>query len=105
MTSRPYDPDLDAPRLTKQMQRVFDLMADGRWRTLREISQATGDPEASVSAQLRHLRHGRRFGQERWTPRYPVERRRRGNPGAGLWEYRVLLPVPARVPVSQELPW
>ncbi len=35
MNPRPYDPDLDAPRLTAQMQRVFDLMRDGHWRILR----------------------------------------------------------------------
>lgn len=31
-------------------------MADGKWRTLQEISEITGDPEASVSARLRDLR-------------------------------------------------
>jgi len=39
-----------------QMHRIFNLMQDAKWRTLREISQATGDPPASISAQLRHLR-------------------------------------------------
>ena len=31
----------------------------GDWRTLRSIADCTGDPEASVSAQLRHLRKDR----------------------------------------------
>lgn len=43
---------------------------------------ATGAPEASASARLRDLR---RAG-------LTVERRRRGDPKAGLWEYRVGLP-------------
>jgi hypothetical protein len=77
-----YEPDYDRPRLTGQIRRVFDLMADHRWRTLQEICTMTGDPAASVSAQLRHLRK-RRFGG------YLVERRRRGHRSAGLWEYRV----------------
>lgn len=70
MTSDPHfnGADFDAPRdgarLTNQLHRVRDLMLDGQWRTLDEISVATGDPHASVSAQLRHLRKPR-FGA--WT--------------------------------------
>lgn len=47
---------------TKQLTRVRTLMADGRWRTLREISRRVRAPEQSVSARLRDLRkprHGR----------------------------------------------
>ena len=39
-----------------QLERVFSLMSDGKPRTLAEISLATGDPQASVSARLRDLR-------------------------------------------------
>jgi hypothetical protein len=74
-----YDPALDQDRLTKQLGRIWALMADERWRSLPAIAAATGDPEASISAQLRHLRKPR-FGS------YTVERRRVGN----LYEYRVL---------------
>jgi hypothetical protein len=77
-----YDHERDSQRLTGQIQRVFALMSDGTWRTLREIAEATGDPEASVSAQLRHLRKPR-FGS------HTVERRRRGVESSGLWEYRM----------------
>lgn len=56
-----YTPERDAQRLTKQFRRVFDLMRDGQWRTLKAISSYTHDPEASVSAQLRHMRKPR-FG-------------------------------------------
>lgn len=51
----------DQVRLSGQIERIFNLMRDGKWRSLREIAQATGDPESSVSAQLRHLRKAR-FG-------------------------------------------
>ena len=51
----------DDVRLTGQLLRVWECMQDGRWRTLKEIAATTGDPEASISAQLRHLRKPR-FG-------------------------------------------
>lgn len=81
-----YVPALDRDRITGQMREVMDLMQDGCWRTLRDISQATGAPESSASAQLRHLRKPR-FGS------YVVEKRRRGDV-LGLWEYRLLPPCP-----------
>ena len=78
-----YDPALDQGRLTGQLARIYRLMRDGEWRTLGEIATATGDPEASVSAQLRHLRKAR-FGH------HQVEKRRRGHPKRGLWEYQLI---------------
>ena len=59
-----YQPDRDKERLRGQILRVHTVIKDGRWRTLRSISDATGDPEASVSAQLRHLRKPRFGGFE-----------------------------------------
>lgn len=79
-----FDPALDQARLTKQLGRVFDLMRDGCWRTLREISAGTGDPESSISAQLRHLRKPR-FGS------YTVQKRRCDLPESGCFEYRLLV--------------
>ncbi len=81
-----YDPELDQVRLTGQCLRIFGCMHDGRWRTLGEIQAVTSDPESSISAQLRHLRK-RRFGG------YQVDKRRRGEPRAGLWEYRLHVPI------------
>jgi hypothetical protein len=59
------------------------------WRSLAEIARATRYPEASVSAQLRHLRKSR-FGG------YRVRKRlRRSESGerefqrGPTWEYRV----------------
>lgn len=74
-----YVPPRDDPRLTSQHQRLRALMQDGEWRTLNEIARQTGDPEASMSAQLRHLRK-KRFGG------HQVERR---HEGGGLYKYRV----------------
>lgn len=78
-----YDPELDQNRLAKQLGRVYDVMRRGAWLTLDEISQMTDDPPASISARLRDLRK-RRFGA------YVIERRRRGDPADGLFEYRLL---------------
>tara|TARA_R110000822_G_scaffold37824_2_gene105605 strand:+ start:855 stop:1130 length:276 start_codon:yes stop_codon:yes gene_type:complete len=51
-----YQPERDDSRLTKQIDRVYNACSHGDPMTLSQISQKTGDPEASVSAQLRHLR-------------------------------------------------
>ena len=75
-----YEPKLDRIRLTGQIKRIYDLMCDRVWRTLGEIERVTGDPQASISAQLRHLRKAR-FGG------YVVLKRRRGAHTQGLWEY------------------
>ena len=56
----------------EQLVRVRELMRDGKERTLAEISEITGDPEASVSARLRDLRRPR-YGL--WT----VKRKRVGS--------------------------
>lgn len=77
-----YVQALDQSRLAKQHERIRDLMRDGVWRSLGEIAECTGYPEASISAQLRHLRKPR-FGSWR------VEKRRRGEQPRGLYEYRV----------------
>lgn len=56
-----YQPELDFVRLTGQMEKIYNLMQDGNWRTLRQIATITEAPEASVSAQLRNFRKTR-FG-------------------------------------------
>jgi len=75
-----YIPDRDNPRLGPQLIRVMECMADKAWHTLEHISEITGDPAASVSAQLRHLRK-KRFGY------HTVERK---HVGRGLYYYRIL---------------
>lgn len=74
-----FDPERDGVRLTKQWKDIWNLMSDGRWRTLWEISRATGHPEASVSARLRDFRKYR-FGS------HTVER---SHVAEGLWTYRL----------------
>lgn len=77
----------DLERLNAQMQRVHALMADEQWRTLREISNATDDPEASVSARLRDYRSNEYLAQffVMHSERVPGSERR------GYWRYRVEL--------------
>lgn len=79
-----YDHDRDGARLHKQHNRVFACMRDGAWRTLRQIAEATRDPEASISARLRDLRK-ERFGA------HGVERRHVRD---GLFEYRLIVNRP-----------
>ena len=94
--SRQYESQLAAIR--KLMRRA---VVRGAWLTLSEIAKATEFGEASISAQLRHLRKKEHGG-------YRVEKRRRKKPrplGAAtrrrsrdeerapiVWEYRVLPP-------------
>lgn len=80
-----YRPELDDNRLSKQEDRIRDLMMDGKWRTLGEIAQETGDPEASISAQLRHLTKDEHGG-------YIKNKRHRGSAGSGLFEYQIKKP-------------
>lgn len=80
-----YIHEIDSSRLSKQHIRIRDLMSDKKWRTLKEIGESTGDPEASVSAQLRHLRK-ERFGS------FVIEKRTRGERANGLFEYRMMPP-------------
>lgn len=76
-----YNPANDNARLTKQIGRVYSCMVDGNWKTLNEISLTTSDPQASISAQLRHLRKDR-FGG------YIVEKRLRDD-SSGFYEYKM----------------
>ena len=71
----------DNIRLTNQQALIVAYMRSGEWRTLREIAEFTGAPEASASAQLRNLRKPR-FGG------HTVERR---HEGGGLYSYRLIV--------------
>jgi hypothetical protein len=74
-----YEPCRDSARLSAQHNRIKNLMLDGQARTLGQIAEVTGDPEASISAQLRHMRK-ERFGA------YTVSKNHLGN---GLYTYKV----------------
>jgi Fic family protein len=79
-----YEPEVDDNRLTNQLAKIFDLMRDGKFRTLREIEKITKCPQASVSAQLRHLRK-ERFGS------HVVNKRSRDDRKKGLFEYQLVV--------------
>ena len=81
-----YDRAQDEARLGKQLERVRRYMRDGRYHTLRQISEALDYPEASVSARLRDLR------KEKWGA-WVVERKRNTG-GRGTYLYRLVPPAP-----------
>lgn len=74
-----YDPEKDFRRLDSQLGRVYRLMRDGKWRTLREIAMLVNGSEAGVSARLRDLRKPK-FGG------YTLQSKRRFD---SLWIYRL----------------
>jgi hypothetical protein len=94
-----------------QLHAVRDLMLSashrGAWLTLGEIARRTEIGEASISAQLRHLRkrsHGRHRVEKRVRPARPAAgfargrersagKRRRSAARPTIWEYRVLPPA------------
>ena len=88
---------LDEKRLGKQLARIKEVMLKASeinyWITLRELSFVTHYGEASISARVRDLRK-EQFGG------YTVERRRRGDPTKGIWEYLI---VKSKVPVQENL--
>jgi hypothetical protein len=74
-----YEAPADYARLKGQLWRVFQLMSDGRWRTLDEISFVVGGSEASVSARLRDLRK----------EKYGAREIQRERVTGGLFRYRM----------------
>ena len=74
-----YVPARDDARLAAQHSTIKQLMRDRKWRTLGEIEAVTGYPQASISAQLRHLRK-KRFGA------FIIEKKYLGR---GLYAYRM----------------
>lgn len=98
-----FSQEHDGARLATLLEAVKDLMSDGQWRTLAEIQGTLGrGTEASISARLRDLRKPK-FGA------HETERQRRGDPGDGLWEYRVLLnpnpPSPDAITTTTKRQW
>lgn len=69
-----YNRERDLSRLSAQMRRVYDVMRDGRRRTLRQLANDADCPEASASARFRDLR---KLG-------FPM---RDENMGGGTWHY------------------
>lgn len=71
----------DHVRLGAQLRRVLDVMREGGWWSVPQIALLTGDPEVSVSAQVRNLRKPKHGGHQ-------IERRRVGN----VYEFRLVRP-------------
>lgn len=69
----------DGARLSGQLQRVWEVMRDGEWRTLDDLAALANGSPAAVSARLRDLRKPR-FGG------HTVKRKYLGN---GLWAYQL----------------
>lgn len=76
-------PERDNKRLTKQYDAIFNLMKDGKWRTLNQIASQLGYPEASISAQLRHCRKPRNGG-------HTLNRKYVGD---GLYKYQLIIKI------------
>lgn len=76
-----YEPVRDHARLSSQLDRIYSVMKDRQWRTLAAIEHATGYPQSSISAQLRHLRKDR-FGGHTVNRRHVV---------GGLFEYQLVV--------------
>jgi DNA-binding CsgD family transcriptional regulator len=76
-----YKHDRDSARLTNQYNDIFNLMADGEFRSLSKIAALTGHHESSISAQLRHMRK-ERFGS------HTVNKKHKGK---GLFEYQLIV--------------
>jgi hypothetical protein len=79
----------DADRLRTQRDIIRDKLLtasrSGNWLTLGELQLFTGFGEASISAQLRHLRKPEAGGFE-------ITKRRRKSAGQMIWwEYRIEL--------------
>jgi hypothetical protein len=101
-----YVPEWDEPRLNTQFGRYLTLMKDGQWRSLRQISRATGDPEASVNARHRDVNKcpicSKGLEKCPYPRKWRGESRRQGDPRRGLWVYRV---VPAEMPWAPCQSW
>lgn len=77
-----FDPEIDGDRLNNALGRVFRLMRDGEWRTLKQIAEQCGTSEAGASARLRDLRKDKFSG-------LGVKAVDSHRVDGGLWEYRV----------------
>lgn len=76
-----YIPTIDHKRLTGQLKRVYDVMSDGNWHRLSELSARCEAPESSVGARIRDMRK-EKFGAHK------VDRRRHLTI-PGLWLYKL----------------
>ena len=89
MTQLQFDGDTidqaaDTRRLENQYVRIFEVMKDGKWRTLHQIEQMTGYQLPSISARLRDFRKDKNGG-------HTVNRRRAQYRSQGIHEYQLIV--------------
>ena len=80
-----YDAKRDGNRLASALGRVYQVMSDGRWRSLAEIAQQAKTSEAGASARLRDLR------KASFRETYPTKAVESKRVDGGLWMYRVVV--------------
>ena len=95
MTTRTYGPAfdeaLDGKRVRTDIERIRDFMWGNGWWTLKALETVLDIPQATISADLRHLRK-ERFGS------YQVDKVRRGEGGTWLYILR-----PPKEPTQERL--
>jgi hypothetical protein len=75
-----YDHDRDYERLMSQLNQVFEIMKDGKWYTIQDVTaRVTHGTETSISEKIRSLRKDKHGA-------HTVERRYLSN---GLYEYKL----------------
>ena len=84
-TYGPVMTEEDVPRILTQFDELLNIMLYRGWFTLSRLHDLTGIPEASISAQIRHMKKPQ-FGS------YIVNKRRMLN--SAIWEYQCLPPIP-----------
>jgi hypothetical protein len=81
-----FDPLQDGVRLSTALERVYELMRDGQWRTLQTIARMCHVSEAGASARLRDFR------KERFQHQFPNEAVNSQRVASGLWQYQLVVP-------------
>jgi hypothetical protein len=77
----------------KGLYKLLSVVKDGKWRTIKQLSDATGNIPTAASANMRNLRKAKYGG-------YIIERRHLGN---GLYEYRMALDEDGNPLTSKEV--
>lgn len=72
----------DVPRLSGQLKKVYELMKDGGWFTIRQVARHVGCCEVSAASRMRDLRK-ERFGGHR-------VKRKRDQSRPGVFRYRLI---------------
>jgi len=69
------------PKARTRKEVIFEIMSDGKWRTLKAIRKQTIYLDSSISSQLRDFRKDK-FGG------HTLEKRHLGDM---LWEYKLII--------------